>query len=102
MFGHCSLEDLLMHWRKRDIWKAGIAVAGMLLLLVLIVWVPVSAAGAYEGASGLATPTTGTVQATPTEDATVTALNKEKLTQEVAQQRHTLENWLWSSTATIL
>ena len=67
-----------MRWIKRDRWKAGIALAGM--LLVLMVWVPVSAAGAYEGAS-----VTGTVQATPTEDATVTALNKEKLAQEVEQ-----------------
>ena len=62
-------------------WQAGIAITGMLLLLVLMVWVPASAAGAYERASGLATPVTETVQATPTEDAIVTALNKEKLAQ---------------------
>src|SRR2546421_1899954 len=74
-----------MRWLKRDIWRAGIALAGLLLLLALMVWVPVSAAGAYEGAWGLATPVTGTVQATPTLDATVTALNKEKLAQEVQQ-----------------
>jgi hypothetical protein len=37
-----------------------------------------------------------------TEDATVIALNKEMLTQEVAQQQHTWENWLWSNTATIV
>jgi uncharacterized protein YjbI with pentapeptide repeats len=74
-----------MHWLKREKWKTGIALAGMLLLLVLMIWVPVSAAGAYEAASGLATQVTGTVQATPTEDATVTALNKEKLAQEVQQ-----------------
>ena len=79
MFNHCAVEALLMRWLKRDIWKAGIALAGILLLLVLMVWVPVSAAGANEGASGLAAPVTGTVQATPTEDATVTALNKENL-----------------------
>jgi hypothetical protein len=48
-----------------------------------MVWVPVSATSVEERASGLAT--TGTVQATPTEDATVTALNKEKLKQEVTQ-----------------
>jgi len=72
-----------MHWLKKDRWKAGIALAGMLLLLGLMVWVPVSAIGAYEGTPGLATPVTGTVQATPTVDATVTALNKEKLAQEV-------------------
>src|SRR5438477_12228966 len=85
-----TVEVLCMRWFKREMWKAGIAVAGMLLLLVLLVWVKVEAAGAYEGASGLATPVPATVQATPTADATVTALNKEKLTQDVAQQQHTL------------
>jgi uncharacterized protein YjbI with pentapeptide repeats len=78
-----------MHWLKRDMWKAGITIADMLLLLVLTVWVPVSAASAYEGVSGLATLVTATVQATPTEDATVTALKKEQLTQQVRQ----LDNW---------
>jgi hypothetical protein len=63
MFNHGTVEALPMHWRSKDIWKAGIALAGLLLLLlVLMVWVPISAAGAYEGASGLATPVTGTVQ----------------------------------------
>src|SRR3989442_7119324 len=90
-----------MCWLKRGRWKAGIALAG-LLLLVLLVWVPVSATGAYEGASGLTTLGTGTVQATPTEDVTVTALNKEKLTQDVAQQQRTLGNWLWSNAAAVL
>ena len=91
-----------MHWLKRDRWKAGIALAGMLLLLVLLVWVPVSAAGANEGASGLATPVTTTVQATPTEDATTTALQKEQLT----LQNDKLKNdnaWAWlSPVSTIL
>ena len=76
-----------MRWLKRNKWKAGITFVGMLLLLVLMVWVP-STAGAYEGASGLATPVTGTVQATLTEDATVTALNKEKLVQEIQQLKN--------------
>ncbi len=80
---------------KRERWKANITVAGMLLLLVLwtwlmvlIVWAPMSAVGAYERASGLAMPVAGTVQATPTEDATRTALEKEKLEQEVQQLKY--------------
>src|SRR5438105_8209680 len=93
-FRHCNMEVLDMRWLRRNLWKTGIALAGMLLLLVLTVWVPVSAAGAYEGVSGLAGPITATVQATPTEDATVTALNKEKLQNE--------NDWLWSYGATIL
>jgi len=74
-----------MRWLKRDLWKAGIVIAGTLFFLVLMVWVPVSAAGVREMTSGPAGPVTVTVQATPTEDATVTALNKEKLAQEVKQ-----------------
>ncbi len=95
-----------MRWLKRGIWKAGIAVAGVLLFLVLMVWVPVSAAGAYERASGLATPGTGTEQATPTEDATVNALNKEKLAQEVQQLKNQnasdLFGWLRINAAILL
>jgi hypothetical protein len=89
LFNQCTVEALRMCWLKSDRWKAGIALAGMLLLLMLMVWIPVSAAGADERASGLATPGTGTVQATPTEDATVTVLKKEQLTQQVRQ----LDNW---------
>ncbi len=79
-----------MRQLKRDMWKVGITIASMLLLLVLImwVWVPVSAAGRQERASGLTKLGAITVQATPTEDATVIALNKEKLAQEVQQLKN--------------
>src|SRR5450755_1416884 len=90
-----------MRWLKRNRWKAGIAVAGMLLCLILMVWVPVSAAGAYEGVSGLAASVTMTVQATPTEDATVTALNKEKLAQEIDQLKNQ-NYWSWTTIGPIL
>jgi hypothetical protein len=96
MFNHYAVEALGMHWLKRDRWKAGLAFVGVLLLLAFIVWVPVSAAGAYEGASGLATPGAGTVQATPTVDPTIAALQKEQLT----QQNDKLKNdnaWAWLS-----
>jgi uncharacterized protein YjbI with pentapeptide repeats len=78
-----------MRWLKRGLCKVGITVAGMLLLLVLMVWVPRSVVGAYKGALGLATPVMGTVQITPTVDPTMTALQKEQLTQQVRQ----LDNW---------
>src|SRR5438270_3277112 len=83
-----------MRWLKRDMWKVGIALAGLLFLLVLMVWLPASSFGASEKTSGFAKPVSGTVQATPTEDATVTALNKEKLQHE--------NDWWWSFGATIL
>ena len=106
LFNQCTVEALRMRWPKSDRWKAGIAIAGMLLLLVLMVWVPVSKAGADEGVSGLAIPETGTVQATPTEDATVTTLNKEKLAQEVQQLKNQnapdLFDWLRTNAAVLL
>jgi uncharacterized protein YjbI with pentapeptide repeats len=90
-----------MRWLRRDTWKAGIAIAGMLLLLLFMVWVPVSIASSHEGVPGFTGPVAATAQATPTEDATVTALNKDKLKQETQQ----LENqnnrspaaWFWNS-----
>ena len=91
-----------MHWRSKDIWKAGIALAGLLLLLlVLMVWVPISAAGAYEGASGLATPVTETVQEMPAVDATVTALSKEQLTLQVKQLQNQ-NNWLVNNSTALI
>src|SRR5215471_10606013 len=74
-----------MCWFKRDLWKNGISCAGMLLFLILALWIHMSVAHADEEASGLATTASLTVQMTPTEDATLTALNKEKLAQEVQQ-----------------
>jgi hypothetical protein len=71
-----------MRCLKRGKWKVGLALVGLLLFLVLMVWIPLSA-NAYEGTSGAAIA--GPVQTTPTEDATVTELNKEKLAQEVRQ-----------------
>ena len=76
-----------MCWFKKHLRNVGIVCGSMLFLLMCLALVPLSAAGAHEETSGMATPTTVTVQATPTEDATVTALNKEKLAQEVLQLR---------------
>jgi len=71
-----------------------------------MVWVPASATGAGERASGLATSVTGTVQMTPTEDATVAALNKEKLAQEVQQLKNqnepTFFDWLRGNVSILL
>lgn len=83
-----------MSWRKYDLWKAGIIAIGVLLLLVLMTLVSVSVADATVGTLGLATP--GAAQVTPTVDSTMTALNKEKLVQDMDQQQHTLENWFWN------
>jgi Pentapeptide repeats (8 copies) len=106
MFNHCYVEDLLMCWLKRDMWKAGIAIAGMVLLLLLMTRVSLSAASAHEGTSELATPGTVTAQATPTVDATVTTLNKEKLAQEVQQLKNQNEpdplGWLRTNASILL
>jgi hypothetical protein len=68
-----------MRWHKKNIWKASIATAGLQLLLLSIIWIPVSAAKVDTAPSRLYVAVIGTVQVTPTVDVTVTALNKEKL-----------------------
>ena len=100
---HCTVEVIFMRGLKRDLWKAGMVIAGMLLLLVLMAWIPVSAAGAEMRASGLAAMVM--VQATPTEDATVTALNKEQLTLQVKQLQNQLQNqnnWLANNSTALI
>jgi hypothetical protein len=82
MVDYHNVEAMAMRWRKRDLWKAGIVVAGVLLFLVLMLWVPVSAAGARERALRFSGPGTITVQATPTVDLTVTAVVKDQLKQQ--------------------
>jgi len=76
-----------MRWRKRDIRKVGIALAGLPLLLVLMVCIPMSA-NADEGTSRQAL--SGLVRTAPTVDvtATMTALNEEKLRQEIQQLKN--------------
>ncbi len=80
-----------MYWLKRNTSKVGIAIAGLLLLLLLMVWVPMSA-NAYTRVLRIATPVTGTVQVTPTVDATMTVLSKEQLTLQVKQIQNQLQN----------
>jgi hypothetical protein len=90
---------------KRDMWKTGIAYVGILIFLILTIWIQISAAHAYKGAFGSTKPGMLTVQVTPTEDATVTALNKEKLALEVQQlkSQNELDPFGWLRTnATIL
>ncbi len=87
-----------MRWIKRDRWKAGIAVVGMLLLLVLMVWAPVAAAGASEGASGLAGPGTIIVQATPTTDSTIASETaKEQLRKLQRDNERSFNAWFWTN-----
>lgn len=85
-----------MSWLKNDLWKVGIALLGLLCLMVI----PMAVASAKK--PSVFVSSLAIVQATPTEDATVAALSKEQLTQQVAGQQHTLDNWLWSNIATIL
>jgi uncharacterized protein YjbI with pentapeptide repeats len=106
IFNLYALEVPHMRWLKRDMWKAGITITCMLLLITLMVWLPVAAVGAQERAPEFATPVTAAVQATPTEDATVTELNKEKLAQEVQQLQNQnasdLFGWLRTNAAVLI
>lgn len=99
---HDAVEGLLMRSLKRNLWKCGVAIISMLSLPMLMVWISTSVAHASGGSSGFAQIRTVTVQTTPTVDTTVTALQKEQLTQQIAQQQHTLGNWLWSNAAALL
>jgi uncharacterized protein YjbI with pentapeptide repeats len=78
-----------MRWLRRDRWKACIAVAGLLFVLVFMVWVRLSA-HAYEGASVLAM--SAPVDTTPPPDLTVTALAKKQLGLQVDQLQSQFEN----------
>ena len=95
-----------MYWLKKNLWKTGIVCAGILLLLILMMWIQISAVHVYSEAAGLTTPETLTVPMTPTEDATVTALNKEKLEQEVQQLKNQnapdLFGWIRTNAAVLL
>jgi hypothetical protein len=88
MFRNWNVEVLPMRCQRRGLRKASIIIAAMLFVLTLMVWVPVSAVDAQERAPGFAGPVTVALPATPTEDATVAALNKEKLVQEVQQLKN--------------
>src|SRR6266567_3945978 len=94
-----------MRWLKSDTWRIGIPLAGLLLVLIFMVWVPMSAS-AHGGTSVLTGPRT--IQATPTEDATLTALNKEKLQQDIAMDRNAIAKdqsdrfWAWTGSGTII
>ncbi len=90
-----------MRWLKRDLWKAGIAFAAMLLLLLAIAGLPVSAADTHEELAGLAGPGTVTAQGTPTEDTTVAALNKEKLALQVKQLQNQ-NSWLVNNSTALI
>lgn len=94
-----------MRWPTWNLRKAGIVVLGM-LLFVLIAFVPLSTAVAHEKMSVVATSTPATLQSTPTVDATMTALQKEQLTQEIQQLKDQnnpdLLGWLRTNAAIIL
>ncbi len=95
-----------MRWLKRALWRTGISIAGMLLLLILMALISVLAVGAHEGASGFTGSVTVTELATPTEDATMTTLSKEKLAQEVQQLKNQnasdLFGWLRTNASILL
>src|SRR5437588_9690102 len=92
-----------MHWFKRGTRKAAIAIAGLLLLLGLMVWVPILAADANEGASGLATPVTVTVQVTPAANPTIAAETaNEQLRKLQLDNERSFNAWFWNNAASIL
>jgi Pentapeptide repeats (8 copies) len=91
-----------MRWLKRDMWKAGIALTGLLIFLAFMVWIPMSAR-AHEKTLGLSTPVTGTVQATPIANPTIAAETaNEQLRKLQLDNERSLNAWLWNNGAAIL
>lgn len=83
-----------MRWFERGLWKAGIIALYMLCLLSVLLWFSASVASAHEANLQSAASRTVIVQATPTADATITALTKERLQHE--------NDWWWNYGAMIL
>lgn len=81
-----------MRWLQRNLLKVATALVALSFLAVFVVLVPVAAAEAKPEVVTLGQ--SRAVDATPTIDATVIALNKEKLQHE--------NDWWWSNGATIL
>ena len=95
-----------MLWLKRNRWKAYIAFAGLLLFWVFMGWVPVSLVGASEITSQAVTPVTGTATPTVNATATMTALQEDKLRQEIQQLKNQNEpdllRWLRTNASILL
>lgn len=89
-----------MRWFQRNLLKVTTALVALMFLSVLMVVVPVVAVEARPRVVMLGR--SRAVDATPTVDATVTALNKEKLQDDVAQGQHTLRNWFWNNGAALV
>ncbi len=90
---------------KRDIGKVGITLTSLLIFLVLTAWIAVSASDADEGTSRLALAVMGTMQATPTVDATMTVLSKKQLTLQIMQLQNQLQNqnnWLVNNSTVLI
>jgi flagellar biosynthesis component FlhA len=102
MFSYGTVDVSTMRSLKRDLWKSGIVLTWPILLLALTIWIPASTIHAQQAVPGLATRGVAAAQATPTADSTMTVLQKEQLTQQIAGQQHTFNNWVWSNAATIV
>jgi hypothetical protein len=96
------MEVMHMQWLKRDLWKTGIYITGALLLLVVMVWIPVSAVDTHRMTSELATPGTVTMQTAPVVDPTVAAQTaQEQLTKLRRENDRSVQAWLWNSVAAL-
>jgi hypothetical protein len=95
-----------MYLSEKRLWKVRIMLATLLFLYLLIECLSVPAVYAHERVSKTTLSGIIVVQATPTEDATVTALNKEKLAQEVQQLENQnapgFSGWLQTNIAILL
>jgi uncharacterized protein YjbI with pentapeptide repeats len=87
--------------RRAIIWKGSVIASSLLFLLLMIVVPAVFAAPQRQVSLFVYNAGTAVAQSTPTADATVTALTKEQLTQQIKQLQlqndRSFWSWLWSS-----
>src|SRR6266568_3359403 len=101
----CSYIFFQLQWRAKRVKQRTMMLRTIICMVpfLLLIWISVSPAGAYERSSVSAhQEITAAVQITPTVDLTVTALEKEQLNQQVNKLK-TDNSWeVWTFLAPFL
>jgi hypothetical protein len=99
MFNHCDVEARAMRWLKRNLWKVGIAIAGILLLLTFLMMV-IALAGGRQSTLPSQASGTAAIQVTPTVDATAVVQDQLKQQDEKLQRENSFP-WTILNTSSV-
>jgi multidrug efflux pump subunit AcrB len=94
------VEARAMRWLKRNLWKVGIAIAGMLLLLTLLMIVIALAGGGRQSTLPSQASGTAAIQVTPTVDATAVVQDQLKQQDEKLQRENSFP-WTILNTSSV-